>query len=133
MKNKIILLLIIAILVPNQSFATPLEYVGGVQNEHQYQEMVFITGKPIKFIGTYSVSEKIKDKEESITYKFTLKSEDTSLDGKLDRTITYTTNLSKHTNVNQTIGETTVTKYKEDVYKRQDRQYRPKQRFIKGC
>ncbi|MGJ0846860.1 S-layer homology domain-containing protein [Tissierella praeacuta] len=115
MKNKIILLLIIAILVPNQSFATPLEYVGGVQNEHQYEEMVFITGKPIKFIGTYSVSEKIKDKEESITYKFTLKSEDTSLDGKLDRTITYTTNLSKHANVNQTIGETTVTKYKENI------------------
>lgn len=116
MKNKIILiLLIIAMLLPNQSFATPLEYAGGVQNEHQYEEIVFVTGKPIKFIGTYSVSEKLKENEEYITYKFTLKSEDTSLEGKLDRTITYGTNLSKHTNVGQTIGETTVDKYKETI------------------
>ena len=89
MKNKIILLLlIITILLPNASFATPLEFVGGVQNEHQYEEIVFITGQPIKFIGTYTVSEKEKDEEESITYKFKLTSEDLILEGKLDRTIT---------------------------------------------
>lgn len=115
MKNKIILLLIIAILLPNASFATPLEFVGGVQNEHQYEEIVFITGQPIKFIGSYSVSEKEKDDEESITYKFTLKPEDLGLEGKLDRTITYTTALSKHTVVGQTIGQTTVSKYKETI------------------
>lgn len=116
MKNKtILILLIIAILLPNITFATPLEFVGGVQNEHQYEEIVFITGYPIKFVGTYSVSEKVKDEEESITYKFTLKSEDLSLAGKLDRTITYTTALSKHTGVGQTIGQTTVDKYKETI------------------
>ena len=96
MKNKIILLLIIAILLPNISIATPLEFVGGVQNEHQYEEIVFITGQAIKFIGSYNVSEKTRDQEESITYKFKLESEDPTLEGKLDRTITYTTNFSKH-------------------------------------
>ena len=116
MKNKIILLLlIITILLPNASFATPLEFVGGVQNEHQYEEIVFITGQPIKFIGTYTVSEKEKDEEKSITYKFKLTSEDLILEGKLDRTITYTTTYSKHTGVGQTIGQTTVSKYKETI------------------
>ena len=115
MKNKIILLLIIAILLPNISIATPLEFVGGVQNEHQYEEMVFITGEPIKFIGSYSVSEKTKNEEQSITYKFKLESEDPTLEGKLDRTITYTTNFSKHSGVGQTIGQTTVRKYRETI------------------
>lgn len=116
MKNKfIILLLIITILIPKASFATPLEFVGGVQNEHQYEEIVFITGQPIKFIGTYSVSKKEKDEEASITYKFKLTSEDLTLEGKLDRTITYTTTYSKHTGVGQTIGQTTVSKFKETI------------------
>lgn len=115
MKNKIILLLIIAILLPNISIATPLEFVGGVQNEHQYEEIVFITGQAIKFIGSYNVSEKTRDQEESITYKFKLESEDPTLEGKLDRTITYTTNFSKHSGVGQTIGQTTVSKYRETI------------------
>lgn len=116
MKNKIILILLtISILLPNSSFATPLDFVGGVQNEHQYEEIVFITGQPIKFVGTYSVSEKVKDDEKSISYKFTLKSEDLTLEGKLDRTMTYTTELANHLGVNQTIGQTTISKYKETI------------------
>lgn len=118
MKNKIILLLVVAILLPSGSFATPLEFVGGVQNEHIYEEIVFITGKPIKFVGTYDISKKIKNNktnEESVTYKFKLTSEDMSLAGKLDRTVTYKTELSNHPNVGQTIGQTTVSKYRETI------------------
>ncbi|WMM24337.1 S-layer homology domain-containing protein [Tissierella sp. MB52-C2] len=110
-----LILLIICLLTPYTSMATPLEFVGGVQNEHQYEEIVFITGQPIKFIGSYSVSGKIKNEEESVTYKFKLQSEDPKVLGKLDRTVTYTTSLSKHTGVGQTIGQTTVSKYKETI------------------
>lgn len=129
MKNRIIILLIIAILLPTTSFATPLEFAGGVQNEHIYEEVVFITGKPIKFIGTYDVSEKTKGDTESITYKFKLTSEKASLNGKLDRTVTYKTDLLPHKGIGQTIGTTEVDKYKEtikigtDIYVLEDYQF----------
>ena len=93
----------------------PSRFYWRVQNEYKYEEIVFITGEPIKFTGTYSVSEKEKDNELSVTYKFKLTTEDTSLNGKLDRKITYTTIYDKHNNVGQTIGQTTVTKYKETI------------------
>ena len=116
MKTKIILtLLIICLLIPTTSMATPLEFVGGVQNEHQYEEIVFITGQPIKFVGSYSASQKVKNEEESVTYKFKLQSEDPKVLGKLDRTVTYVTSLSKHAGVGQTIGQTSVSKYKETI------------------
>ena len=103
------------ILISSNSFATPLEFVGGVQNEHIYEEIFFLTGYPVKFVGTYDVSEKIKDNQETITYKFKLNSEDLSLGGKLDRTITYVTDLSPHQGTGQAIGKTQVTKYKENI------------------
>lgn len=116
MKNKVLfLLLIVVVLLPNKIFATPLDFNGGVQNEHVYEEMVFVTGTPIKFVGTYTVSEKIQDDEETVTYKFKLTSEDLSLDGKLNRTVSYKTDLSSHGDVGQTIGQTNVSKYKETI------------------
>lgn len=115
MKRRMIILLVIAILLPSGVLATPLDFTGGVQNEHIYEEIVFITGEPIRFVGTYDVKEKLKDNEETITYKFKLTSEDASLDGKLDRTITYKTELSNHIGVGQTIGKTIVDKYKETI------------------
>jgi len=125
-KNKIIILIITMILISSTSFATPLEFAGGVQNEHLYEEISFLTGHPVKFVGTYDVSEKIKDNEETITYKFKL----TGKDGdKLDRTVTYVTDLSPHQGTGQSIGKTQVTKYKEsikignDVYNLTDYQF----------
>lgn len=129
MKKAIVFLLLITLFIPNITLGTPLDFTGGVQNEYKYEEIVFITGEPIKFTGTYSVSEKEKDNELSVTYKFKLTTEDTSLNGKLDRTITYTTIYDKHNNVGQTIGQTTVTKYKEtikfdkDTYELKDYQF----------
>jgi hypothetical protein len=111
-KNKIIILIITMILISSTSFATPLEFAGGVQSEHLYEEMSFLTGHPVKFAGTYNVSEKIKDNEETITYKFKLTTE---AGDKLDRTVTYVTDLSAHQGTGQTIGQTQVTKYKETI------------------
>lgn len=129
MKRKIVLLLVVAILFSSGSFATPLEFSGGVQNEHIYEEVVFITGEPIRFVGTYDVKEKTKDDEETVTYKFKLTSEDPGLEGRLDRTVTYKTELANHTGTGQTIGKTSVDKYREtirlgsDTYKLEDYQF----------
>jgi hypothetical protein len=40
------------------AYAEPPEFSGGVSNEYEYEEVVFISGKPIRFIGEMDMSEK---------------------------------------------------------------------------
>ncbi|NMA82358.1 MAG: S-layer homology domain-containing protein [Epulopiscium sp.] len=115
MKRYIASIVALVLFMSINVFATPLDFSGGVANEYLYEEFVFITGTPIKFTGKYTVSEKEKADEETVSYKFTLTSEDPSLEGKLDRTVTYVTALSSYDDKGQTTGQTSVSKYKETV------------------
>ncbi|MBF8982498.1 S-layer homology domain-containing protein [Lutibacter sp. B2] len=115
MKKIITILMIIAMLTPTTIWATPPVFSGGVNNEYQYEEIVFLTGEPIKFVGTIDVSEKEKETEKTTSYKFKLTSEDKSLDAKLDRTITLVTEYTKRDDKGQTIGQTAIDKYKETL------------------
>jgi hypothetical protein len=114
-KNSLCIFLALVLLIPNMVIATPLDFSGGVNNEYVYEEIVFITGEPIKFVGTFSVSEKERKGEETVSYKFSLESEDSSINGKLDRKITYITEISNHNTKGQTIGQTEVSKYSETI------------------
>ena len=42
------------------SFGAPVDFAGGVHNEYEYEELVFITGEPIKFVGEVDIKEKIR-------------------------------------------------------------------------
>lgn len=112
----IILFIFIASLTASGvAMATPSDFGGGVNNEYEYEEMVFISGEPIKFSGEISISEKEKDNIKTIRYKFELTPEDTSIDGQLDRQMTYEIEYDRRDDKGQTIAGTTLTRYKEEI------------------
>lgn len=106
-------LMFLMIFISTSSFAAPLEYSGGVQNEHIYEEISFLSGRPVKFKGSYDVSERERNDEKTVSYKFDL--EAVGEEGSLTRTISYKTDLSSHEGTGQIIGNTEVTKYRETI------------------
>jgi len=106
---------------PLQALAVPLDYSGGVCNEYEYQEYVFLSGEPVKFVGTYEVSErtrtdsKTKSEITTISYRFELVPEDKSIEGELDRRITYSITKTSQDGKGQTISKTEPTRYSESI------------------
>jgi len=115
--KKIIAIFIALIILStsNISWAKPIDFSGGVNNEYIYEEVVFLTGEPIKFVGEVKVTEKEKDNEITVSYKFELEPEDKTISGSLKRTINYVTTLTSKNDKGQTIGQTEVTKYSEKI------------------
>ncbi|MCT4618977.1 MAG: S-layer homology domain-containing protein [Marinisporobacter sp.] len=109
------ILVILLLFTPITTWATPPGFSGGVNNEYEYEEWVFITGEPIKFVGKLTVKEKEKDTEKTTSYTYKLTSEDKSLNGKLDRTVSLLTTYTKRNDKGQTIGQTVIDKYKEII------------------
>lgn len=110
-----ILLLLMA--VAGVGLAAPPDYLGGVYNEYEYEEWVFISGEPIKFVGTVTVTEPERGTRTSLTntYRFTLMPADISIQGKLDRTMSYITAFTDRPDKGQTLGQTKVSNYRETI------------------
>ena len=111
--------LIVSLIFPSVSMAVPVGFSGGVMDEFRYEEVVFITGKPIKFVGTVKVSEKNKSDTSSVTYKMDLvPHEDYKEDygnTKYKKSVTYDTEYQDHKAIGQSTGKTTVGKYTESL------------------
>ncbi|MBO8157938.1 MAG: S-layer homology domain-containing protein [Thermosyntropha sp.] len=105
------------------------DITGGINNEYEYEEIVFISGEPIKFIGKFSVRTKEKDDEATVRYKLDLRPEDSSIKGKLSRQVTYEISYDRRTDKGQTIATIEVASFKEsidlgkDKYKLEDYQF----------
>jgi len=97
------------------AYAEPPEFSGGVSNEYEYEEVVFISGKPIRFIGEMDMSESANEEEKKTSYKFKLAPADKSIDGSLTRSITLVTTYKKWDGKGQTSADTTVDKYSEKI------------------
>lgn len=128
--KKTLASLMIASFLPISAFAEIPGYDGGIRDEYNYEEYVFISGEPIKFIGKADgVKEKQSDKERSITINLKLTSEDAAKQGSLTRTITYNMQLDPKTDKGQTVGNITPNKMKETItlgknkYELQDYQF----------
>ncbi|MEJ8553424.1 S-layer homology domain-containing protein [Tepidibacter sp. Z1-5] len=128
MKRILTLMLIVSFIVgPSVIWATPPEFSGGVNNEYEYEEVVFITGEPVKLKGEVKVSEREKEGEKTVSYSFKLENKD--LNAKLDRKIGFETMLDKRDDKGQTIGQTSISKYSEklqigkDKYELEDFQF----------
>jgi hypothetical protein len=46
------------LLLPCPGMAAPPDFNGGVQDEYNYEEIVFLSGEPVKFSGTFTITEK---------------------------------------------------------------------------
>lgn len=117
MKRALIILLIMISLLAfaDLALASPMDIAGGVSDEYTYSEWVFVSGKAIKFTGTYKVSEKETDKQKTLSYKFSLTPEDKSTKGKLERKVNYQINYTKYSDKGQTVGQGVVKSYSEDI------------------
>ncbi len=100
---------------PAGAYASLPDFAGGVNNEYEYQEVVFLSGEPVKFIGTVKVTEKEKETEKTIKYTFDLAPADPEIDGKFSRKMSYTVTYDKKDSKNQTIADVELTSYKETI------------------
>ena len=109
------MLLVAFIAIPKQSFAKSIDVTGGIKNEYQYEEYVFLTGKPVKFTGTnknVSVTTKENKGKLTETYKFTL----TGPNGeKLTRNFAYTYDVENYDQIGQSTATGEVTKFTEKI------------------
>jgi len=108
-------MLTIFTLYPLAAEAAPLGFSGGVNNENEYKEIVFISGEPLEFVGEYKFTQKEKDNIRTLNYQFDLVPGDRSLEGKLSRKITLEETLDKDNARGQTISNTKLTRYKETI------------------
>lgn len=117
MKRFITTLLLLTFIlgIPSFAAAAPADITGGVNDEYKYEEYVFISGKPIKFIGDLKVSDRDRDDSRNLSYTFKLEPEDKAIKGKLDRKISYEITYDKHSDKGQTIAEYNLKSYKETI------------------
>jgi len=104
--------------------AAPPDFGGGVNNEFEYEEVIFVSGTPIKFGGSgkdVSIKTSEKDNSRSITYKLKLTSTDPDFPGKLTRSVTYKTTLAKYSDKGQTTAQMEVDKFSEKIEIGQDK------------
>ncbi len=126
---KIILSLtiIVGLIFPSMVYASQGEfgYEGGVSTQilpaktaskisYNYSEMCFITGKPVKFTGTLTISKSSKANGKTATYIYSLAN--TQNKATLTRTLVYNTKLTTDVN-GQTIEETSFGKTPTEVIK----------------
>lgn len=110
-------IVLVLIAVGGVGLAVPPDFLGGVYNEYEYEEYIFISGEPIKFVGTVKVTEPEMGTSASLTnsYRFTLEPEDKSMQGKIDRTMSYNTTFTDRPDKGQTLGQTEISSYKETI------------------
>jgi len=111
----IILAFLFTVVFPFQAAAQPLDYGGGVNDEYEYEEYVFINGEPIKFVGTYTVTENDRGNLINLSYRFNLEPEDKRIDGKISRRISYEISKDKYSEKGQTVASTNVKSYRETI------------------
>jgi hypothetical protein len=108
-------MLVALLAMPKQSIAQSIDVTGGIQNEYQYEEYIFLTGKPVKFTGTSnSVSVTSKESKGKLieTYKFTLTGPNKE---KLTRNFTYTYDVENYDQIGQSTATGEVTKFTEKI------------------
>jgi len=119
-KKLLAYLIALAVLInPMRAFAAPADFAGGVNNEYLYEEIVFVTGKPMKFSGELTINEKVKENErentKTVSYKFNLTCKDESIKTKLTRNISYVTDYNNRNDKGQAIAKTSLSRYSEKI------------------
>ena len=120
---RFITIVLMVMVFAGVGLAAPPDFLGGVYNEYEYEEYIFISGEPIQFVGTVTVTEPERGTSASITntYRFTLKPSDSSIPGKIDRTMSYVTSFTDRPDKGQTLGKTIVSSYRETIELNGDR------------
>lgn len=92
--------------------AAPIEVHGGVMDEYEYKEILFLSGQPVEFAGKVAVTGKETKDTVTRTYNFTLKSK---AGDSLTRRTTYEALIQDFQNKGQTTYQYTVKNYSEKI------------------
>lgn len=104
--------LVISSLAMPSAYGQPLGgFDPGIENIQGYQEMVFLSGRPVLMKGTVKAS--IKEKDDSRTEKYTYKLEDATGESSLSRSLSITSTLED--NYGQTVEVANVDSFKETI------------------
>ncbi|HZK43058.1 MAG TPA: S-layer homology domain-containing protein [Syntrophomonadaceae bacterium] len=101
--------------IPSITLGEPPDFNGGVNNEYEYEEVVFVSGTPIKFVGDIDISKNEKADTASISYKYKLVPADKNVDGSINRRITYEIDYARRNDKGQTIAQTNLKTYRETI------------------
>lgn len=111
--------LVLFLVIPNVSFGAPIDFSGGVSNEYMYEEVIFITGEPIKFSGEIKVTERDRKDTNTISYRMDLEPSEEyrgEYEGaRYRKNVTYVTESENHSDIGQTTAKTAVTRYNESL------------------
>lgn len=107
--------LLMALMPLKTSASNQVDITGGVKNEFDYEEYVFISGKPVKFKGSgKDVKVTTKDSKGKRITDFTYSLKSNSGDT-LSRKITYEADVKQYILIGQTTQNGTVTKISETM------------------
>lgn len=101
--------------IPGAVSAETVDIYGGVKNEYSYEEVVFITGRPIVFTGTSKnvvITEKESKGKLTETFKLTLLGPNGE---KLTRSFTYVSEVTNYDQIGQSTANGEVAKYSEKI------------------
>lgn len=93
--------------------AAPLDYNGGAHNEYLYEEYIFVSGQPVRFSGSVTVSERETATQRTETYRYTLTGPLPK--DKLTRSVSYVTDVNMKTEKGQTTSQTSAKSYSEKI------------------
>lgn len=119
LKRQSVLFLLMAFLFviasPSKSSAEIVDLTGGIKNEYEYEEYVFILGQPMKFTATSKdVKVTVSERQNKITETYKIKMKSTN-GATLDRTFTYVYDVSNYDAIGQSTATGEVTKYTEKI------------------
>lgn len=130
MRNLLCLLIALCILMPAAAYARSGDsgYESGIssgeapdKDTFEYQEVCFISGKPIVFKGTLKIKKSLKRDEVISTYTYNLKNIDRS--ATLTRVLSFNTEISREDN-GQVIEKTSLSKRPNETIKLDNTTYR---------
>ena len=117
LRNIIIATLIMALLPSFPVFAADdvvnWRLEGGIMNEIEYKEVIFVTGEPIWLSGKAKVTQ--SGRGESIQTRITYNLTDASGQVKLSRSTGFTSKITKKLSEKQTVSVTDLTSYSENI------------------
>ncbi len=100
--KRIILLIFIILTITTTIHADIIE--PGIENEFEYKEITFLSGRPVELIGKVKITESGKGDSQKITFDYDLTGENNS---HLSRKVVYNTEMQKDDELRQTLISTT--------------------------
>ncbi|HJH10954.1 MAG TPA: S-layer homology domain-containing protein [Metalysinibacillus jejuensis] len=112
----------VTLLFTSPAKAETLDMSGGVKNNYQYEEVVFISGQPVLFKGEgKAISIKESNKGGKAKRDISLTLTGPSNRDKLTRKISYESDVISYDNIGQKTAEEKITKYTETIDIGQDK------------